>query len=71
MITKKQANKTDICWQCKECVDSENEVVYYIWASPSIKNRKTYGTNNLSIKIAFHKACFEYVAGEQYLFEGY
>jgi 5-methylthioribose kinase len=65
MISTKEASlslSNGQCWACKKIMDGDINAVYYIWANHKDKP---------SIKIIFHKECFEGVAGKGYMFEGY
>jgi len=67
MISTKEAEasmEVFKCWLCKKVIDSDPtlDVLYYI--SANHKRRP-------SIKIMFHKQCFEGLAGSNYLFEDY
>jgi hypothetical protein len=72
MIERKQARDSvsnNECWHCKKTIDDRKEATYYIWANPPTSEITLL--RSISIKIKFHKSCFEEIAGEQYMFESY
>lgn len=70
MITQEQARDLINCWHCKKAISNLNQATYYIWANPPEDTRGMY-PSKFSIKVKFHKECFEIIAGEEYMFEGY
>jgi hypothetical protein len=66
MISTKDANdhlSSNICFLCKQPVRCKKGVAtYYVWANM---------VGKLSIKVKFHKECFQQIAGDDYLFEEY